>query len=1234
MKSSTPETELNPLIQLRKVVLRGTLKFLSSDTITMKLTSKQTKALLFSIASILWLLSSVAQAQAQTIVQYGFGFTNGTVQANGGTVTNNANPGVDDAGVLTGNGGTYTNDVPPANLRAHTTGIGSLILSSGAIGTNPSYSGQQILHWADIVANGGLTIETWVKGGSGGFNAIMSVAAEYSLIQYNGFMAGDYSGFGPTALDDMTQWHHIAAVLSQASLVGGELNGTWSLYLDGVLQGTKTNDYWPADQAEGLAIGNLPAANNGQNYPFSGEVYEPRVTLGALTPSQFTIVVPVPVVVQYGFGFTNGTVQANGGTVTNNANPGVDDAGVLTGNGGTYTNDVPPANLRAHTTGIGSLILSSGAIGTNPSYSGQQILHWADIVANGGLTIETWVKGGSGGFNAIMSVAAEYSLIQYNGFMAGDYSGFGPTALDDMTQWHHIAAVLSQASLVGGELNGTWSLYLDGVLQGTKTNDYWPADQAEGLAIGNLPAANNGQNYPFSGEVYEPRVTLGALTPSQFTYLAPPTVISITTQPKSGYTVPGGTPTLTIAATVTGDSTNDLRYQWQENGMAVLGATNPTFTTPSLPGGTTNTFLCVVSLASKPSVFVNSTQVTWVTALQTGTVVRYAFAFTNDSVADNGGTVINTANPGVYDAGLLVGDGGTYTNDLPPASRLTNTTGIGSLTFPDGGAIGTNPSYLYPGWGIVSWTDILGNGGLTVETWAKGGSGGYDVIMSVGGLFSLSEYNDDFMAADYYGFGPSAGDDMTQWHHIAAVLSQPSLVGGELQGNWSLYLDGVLQSTKTNDSWPGDSGIGLSVGNDVAYLAGANYPFPGEVYEPRVTLGALTPNQFTVVPPTAFITITTQPQSTGYVLPGGSVTLTIAATVTGDSTNDLRYQWQENGMAVLGATNATFTTPSLPGGTTNSFTCLVTLASMPWVSVNSTQITEVSEVFQVGTIVQYAFVFTNGSVQANGGTVTNTANPGVYNAGVLAVDGGTYTNDMPPANKLTNTTGIGSLTFADGGAIATDPSHLGLRILDWTDIVANGGLTMEIWVKGGSSGYDVIMSVAGAWSLVEYTDAFMASDWYGFGPTALDDMTQWHHIAWVMSHATLVGGELNGSMSLYLDGVLRGTKTNDAWPEDLPVGLAIGNHPSAAQQYYPFPGEVYEPRITMGALTPSQFTILAPPVLSIVQIGNNVVIRWTNGGALFTANQVNGPWTSVSGAVSPYTNAVSGAQMLFFRVER
>jgi len=66
--------------------------------------------------------------------------------------------------------------------------------------------------------------------------------------------------------------------------------------------------------------------------------------------------------------------------------------------------------------------------------------------------------------------------------------------------------------------------------------------------------------------------------------------------------------------------------------------------------------------------------------------------------------------------------------------------------------------------------------------------------------------------------------------------------------------------------------------------------------------------------------------------------------------------------------------------------------------------------------------------------------------------------------------------------------------------------------------------------------------------------------------------------------------------------------------------------LTGGGTTPQQ------AVLSVSQSGNNITITWTNGGTLYSAPAVTGPWTTTGNSTGTFTGA-TGASMQFFKVQ-
>jgi hypothetical protein len=85
-----------------------------------------------------------------------------------------------------------------------------------------------------------------------------------------------------------------------------------------------------------------------------------------------------------------------------------------------------------------------------------------------------------------------------------------------------------------------------------------------------------------------------------------------------------------------------------------------------------------------------------------------------------------------------------------------------------------------------------------------------------------------------------------------------------------------------------------------------------------------------------------------------------------------------------------------------------------------------------------------------------------------------------------------------------------------------------------------------------------------------------------------------------------------------------------------FEGNIDDTAIYNYALSPQQIQnhFLNTTRISIASHGSNVVLSWPTGTLLSSTN-VSGPYTPVAGgaASSPYTNSVSGKQMMFFRVQ-
>ena len=155
------------------------------------------------------------------------------------------------------------------------------------------------------------------------------------------------------------------------------------------------------------------------------------------------------------------------------------------------------------------------------------------------------------------------------------------------------------------------------------------------------------------------------------------------------------------------------------------------------------------------------------------------------------------------------------------------------------------------------------------------------------------------------------------------------------------------------------------------------------------------------------------------------------------------------------------------------------------------------------------------------------------------------------------------------------------------------------------------------------------------GTSAFPTDGQWHHYA-----GTYTFDGTTGTRNLYVDGVLLATQAQTA-NNNMSTGshLCIGGRDNGGNNFgnY-FTGNIYGVRIYNTALSEAQVnsllipTTVTAPVFSgpPVLIGNNLVLTYT--GTLHSATNVAGPYLPVAGATSPYTNDVTTAPQMFYKL--
>ena len=252
--------------------------------------------------------------------------------------------------------------------------------------------------------------------------------------------------------------------------------------------------------------------------------------------------------------------------------------------------------------------------------------------------------------------------------------------------------------------------------------------------------------------------------------------------------------------------------------------------------------------------------------------LQWGFDFTSDVVSNqNAGIVDNDGTGGANLNGQVwVGaQSPAYTNDIPPAAWRRNTTGIGSVNIqsPPGGDVGHLRTVGTTS-DLASSADVTTAGGLTIEVWAKHlqlNAGGDDYMLAVGDWFVLADAGD----ASVQGGSDTTGSRYklimnsssratpsypisaeakvaSGWTHLAGVL----IPGSGDNNTTRLYVDGILRSEKTGLADNDVNVIDVVAARSIGVGGAHNFPtvatrFQGLIYEPRITLGALTPSEFT-----------------------------------------------------------------------------------------------------------------------------------------------------------------------------------------------------------------------------------------------------------------------------------------------------------------------------------------------------------------------------------------------------
>lgn len=661
-----------------------------------------------------------------------------------------------------------------------------------------------------------------------------------------------------------------------------------------------------------------------------------------------------------------------------------------------------------------------------------------------------------------------------------------------------------------------------------------------------------------------------------------------------------------------------LTYEWLENGSVIPGATNSSYSFNAVAG--TNTFQCGVSNSLSGGQYVMSSVATVAASTTPPTVVfgdgsLWQLQGNNFSPSISGGVLTltaaggNEASSAYYTIPQYVDNGFTASFTYQPTTgSATRADGVafvvqnsaaGPYALGSGGggvgAAGTSPSVdlvldIYsgaPGGTGINWT----TNGLTAEDGGAANTGTGSVNIN-----SLDPINVNIM------YDPIAGE-------IRVKL-----------------VDATTSATFSTSYQVGD--LASTLGGDSAYIgfAGAT----GGSYAGQ----SVSNFSFTYAGSAATIAQDIAPLNWA-AYAGEMVNYSVIA--QGDT--PVSYAWWVNSNLVAGATNSTYLLTVTPGtnyvqcGVTNSFSGgvyayssvaeivgitppadafgsnLLALGPVAWWRLNES----------AGSAVAYDYV--NGYDGAYGISTTN-GQPGIPNPPFYGA----------PANDLGVWMDGNTASGSTNGFVYTPP--LGMT-------VTNATLLCWIYPNGSQANSEgLVFSRGGTANGINYgANNAMVYTWnnnaatYDWSSGLIIPTDTWSFLALVVTSSNAVAYVFD------TNGVHVNTNAVTNAPVLLNGGFAIGADPqSSTLPARIFEGEMDDVAVFDTALSSNQLSQLygaattpvftGPPTISIQRSGSNVIVTWSIG-SLYSAPSVNGPWSPVNGASSPYT--VPNGPTIFYK---
>ncbi len=483
-----------------------------------------------------------------------------------------------------------------------------------------------------------------------------------------------------------------------------------------------------------------------------------------------------------------------------------------------------------------------------------------------------------------------------------------------------------------------------------------------------------------------------------------PRAPSITSQPASVTATAGATASFSVTAT----GGNPLAYQWQQNGAPISGATAASFTTPPLTSSDNGALFTVV--VSNGGGTITSTAATLTVgagiapSLVTQPVAQsvvapaaatfavaatgsdpLAYQWTRNGVTIAGATAASYTTP----ATTIADDNGALFAVTISNAAGTATSDNAALTVTAGATqplIVTQPASQTVNAGQTASFSVVVTGTAPLAyQWSKNGTAiagataaSYTTPATAdadtGSIFNVTITNaaGSVTSAD-------ATLTITPLGVAPSVTSQPASVSVNAGQAASFSVTAAGSATLTYQ-WKRD-GIAINGATSAAYtLASATAADNGAQFTVTVAngVGTVTSNAATLtVVGSASVapTISAQPANTTVTEPAAA---TFSVTATG--TAPLAYQWRRNGVAVAGATAASYSTPPTTVAADNgaTFSVIVSNGTTPNATSTSATLTVVAAAVAPSIATQPADAAVNAGDTATFSVVANGTAPLAY----------------------------------------------------------------------------------------------------------------------------------------------------------------------------------------------------------------------------------------------------------------